>query len=83
MKHCKTKVKQKLKSLERNHSYNFVLGAMFVELTFGAISKQFLKQSFMQSAAARAGAGDDMTAAAPKVTPTMEANESRRDRSTK
>mmetsp|Transcript_17771 Transcript_17771/g.36552 ORF Transcript_17771/g.36552 Transcript_17771/m.36552 type:complete len:118 (+) Transcript_17771:772-1125(+) len=41
--------------------------------------RQFLTQSFMQSAAANAGAGDDNTAA-PTVTALMiEAKESRRD----
>lgn len=51
------------------------------ELTFGAMIKQFLTQSFIQSAAANAGPGDDSTAAPPIAVPMMEANELRRDRS--
>ena len=48
-------------------------------LTCGAIIKQFLIQSFMQSATAKAGAGEDSTAAPTVTALMMEAKESRRD----
>ena len=53
-----------------------------VPLTFGAIIKQFLTQSFIQSGAAKAGAGVDNTAAPTKAVLMIETKESRRDRST-